>query len=518
MGIEGKLMLNEPLDRQSGSAIYFALLFLFALFLNREGTWVPAGNENVYLLYLVKAWRSSFLATDWTFQESTAGHPVFNFLFGWPTRFLSVPVYGWIGRCVSWAVLFSALMRLGRHFRIPDWMVFTGLMLWLIQRQSFVANEWIIGTFEAKCVGYSCLLFALDFILSGRVVGGAILTGLAFTFHSAVGMWGGAAIGVAFASMYPIRTTVKFAVWAALFALPGLVTSLPLIFGAHPITPQEAKFMVLIEMPFHLDPMVFGKGKIVVLYLMLAFNFLHVWANRDDKKLKFLIRFQLALGAIFALGILFRVAGLFSLVQLFPFRVFAVLTMLLFFWHLAAVYYHRDKRPPTRLLIVLGFLAFFCLPSPIARLQGLAMDQLPKWKRPHDDFLTAAKWVQENTPEDTIVIAPPWRKDTFYQLQRPLIADWHVPRFTAMTEWRQRIESLVGDVSHMDPEENLAGELDARARQNYSNLTEADLKTIKAKYGGDLLITTAQYGYAPVFTAGTYTIYKLPPDADHVSK
>src|SRR2546429_8210681 len=110
------------------------------------------------------------------------------------------------------------MFRVGRQFRIPNWVVSLAILLWMVQRQSFVSNEWIIGTFEAKCAAYACLLWAIDFILRRRVVVPALLIGLAFTFHSAVGLWGGAAAALAFASLNPIKSTLKFTAWAALAA------------------------------------------------------------------------------------------------------------------------------------------------------------------------------------------------------------------------------------------------------------------------------------------------------------
>src|ERR1700677_693438 len=145
------------------------LLLVFAVVLNREGQRVPGGNENTYLLYVYKAWHPNFLAIDWTFHETTAGHPVFNFLAGWPTRFISLELLGWIGRFFCWILSFIALLRLGRHFRIPLWLVTTTILIWLCERQAFVATEWIIGTFEAKSVAYVCLLVALDSILRKRL-------------------------------------------------------------------------------------------------------------------------------------------------------------------------------------------------------------------------------------------------------------------------------------------------------------------------------------------------------------
>lgn len=489
--------------------MHFTTLFAFALILNREGTWVPGGNEKVYLLYLLKAWRPSFLATDWTFQEHTAGHLIFNVLFGWPTRFLPLETVGWIGRFGSWAILFIALVRIGSHFRIKPWMVWAGLMLWLVERQSFVATEWIIGTFEAKCVAYACLLFSLDLILRGRIVLPAILTGLAFSFHSAVGMWGGAAIGLAVATQFPMRTTLKFAMWAALFALPGVWAAMHLMAG-HGISPREANFLVTVEMPFHLDPLTFGKGKIATLYLMLLFNWLHLRRNPEDEKLKFLFRFELFTGGFFLLGVAFRLMGKFTLVELFPFRVFAVIIMLFFFWHIAAVYYHRRENPPTPGLIALGVILLLLLPNPLVKLKGLAADQLPQWHRPHDDFQIAGKWVREHLPPNAVVIAPPWRKDAFYVLRHPLIAEWDAPRLNAITPWRQRIEALVGDVSHLTGEEILSGEMNQQARDFYRHLNETQLATLQQKYGGDVLVTAGHYRFPVLFASGNVTVYQLP--------
>ena len=490
-------------------AFQLVSLLAFALVLNREGTWVPGGNEQIYLLYLYKAWHHGFLATDWTFQEPTAGHLIFNVLCGWPTLFLPLNIVCWIGRLASWILTFDVLLRLGKRFGIAPWLAWAGILLWLIQRQSFVANEWIIGTYEAKCIAYICLLWAIEFILDGKVVAAAILTGLAFTFHSAVGMWGGAAICLSFATQYPIKTTLKFAAWAAIFALPGLITSLQLVFGGNSISPEEARYLVTVEMVFHLDPFVFGKGKIAVMFLMLLFNWLQFRSDRDNATLRFLVRLQLFAGGFFLLGILFRITKQFSLVQLFPFRVFAVLIMLMFFWHLAAAYEHRRKNPLKPMAIALGIFIFLCLPSPIARLQGLAADQLPKWRWQPDDFRVAASWVRDHTSLQTVVIAPPWRKDAFYFTQRPLIADWHAPRYNAMTDWRQRIEALVGDVSHMSVEDNLAGDMDQRAQDFYQHLAPADISAVASRYGGDVLITTGHYPYPILFTSGDYTIYKI---------
>ena len=75
------------------------------------------------------------------------------------------------------------------------------------------------------------------------------------------------------------------------------------------------------------------------------------------------------------------------------------------------------------------------------------------------------------------------------------------------------IESLVGDVSNMDPDENRAGLMDERSRDFYANLSESDVEKIAGTYYGGsdaVVITTATYGLPLLYRAGLYSVYQLP--------
>jgi hypothetical protein len=133
------------------------------------------------------------------------------------------------------------------------------------------------------------------------------------------------------------------------------------------------------------------------------------------------------------------------------------------------------------------------------------------------DFIQAAKWVSQNTPETDVVIAPPWENEGFYYIRRPLIANWHAPRYNAMTQWRQRIEALVGDTSNLAYENALQGEMGPCEWRYYASLTTQDIEGIRNRrdedgkpWGGKWLITTAHYRYRLAFTAGGYSVYELP--------
>jgi hypothetical protein len=501
-------------------------LFLFALLLNREGDRFPTGNEFVYLLYFWKAWHP-FLPTDWTFQENTAGHAIFSQSLGWMSVILPLSAATWIGRFACWVATFIGLFRLGGHYKIPPWAVWVGIVLWLLQRQSPVTGEWMIGSFEAKVIAYPCLLFAIDAVLTDRTVLAGILCGIAFTYHSAVGMWGGAALGVAVLLTQPILKTVIFSAATVVFSLPGLITSWNLVAGAHRIKPEEAKYLTTVALSDCFDAFTFPHTWMLVLAILPFFAWTYARWQRDDGKIRQLLLFEVALAIFFGFGVFARLIGRFEWVELFPMRVYAVFALLLFFWQMmsVALSWGQNNRAPLGVWIFASVI-FLCMPSPLLCLRDQVATHFTKLTHPNHvfqnadrgddaDFIAAAKWIEKNTPQPDLVIAPPWFNQGFYYIRRPLIANWHAPRYDRLTEWRARIESLVGDTSHLDPDLAIYGEMDPGAWKHYAALSPELIRLLQQIYAPPgarvgWLLTTGHYPYPISFNAGTYFVYKLP--------
>jgi hypothetical protein len=519
-------------------------LLAFSLFLNREGDRVPSGNELVYLLYFFKAYHPHLLATDWTFQETTAGHGFFNHATGWVTLFMSLEHGAWVGRIVCWLLAFVGLLRVGRHFKIPPWAVWGGVMLWLIQRQAVPTTpwtEWMIGSFEAKCPAYVCLLFAIDFAVRDKVLWAGLLAGLSFSFHSAVGLWGGAALGWAVMLHNPIRRTAWYCGGVIVASLPGLISSLPLVMGKGAITAADSKFLVTSALPLCLDPYTFSKAYVALLAGFLAFAALHRWWFAGNRRLSILFQFELGTAIFFALAFAARAAGRFDILKLYMSRVYGVFAMLLFFWQLTGMLYsqwqqrarHVERFTPGARshgpILFFGIVLFLSLPSPVAQLGKMIVSHLhhvQQWieidtpapdadLENTTDFRAAADWVAHNTPEDAVVIAPPWRADAFYFLRRPLIANWHAFRYDKMSEWRKRIESMVGDLTTVDSDDAQVGDMDLSAREHYRHLTPADIARLQRLYTphASWLVTTSTYPYPRPFSAGVFNVYRLPQPA-----
>jgi hypothetical protein len=519
MPISGVVKLEPPRSRivsllNRWEVQMFSLL-AFALVFNREGDRVPTGNEWIYLLYVWKAWHPAFLAGDWTFQEPTAGHAIFNCVGGLPTLALRLSAVAWAGRVICWTLCFAALLRIARRFAIPPWARWVAILLWLVDRQSLVSTEWIIGTYEAKCFAWSALLFAIDFAIDRKLIRAGILTGLAFTFHTAVGLWAGAALGVAVMLNSPVRQTIVFSLLTIVFALPGLMTSIPLVFGPHAISPAEAKFLMTIALPACGDPAVWPPIWIAVMIGLIGFATAHAAWRWERRGIRMLFQFEAAAAVFFGFGLLARLLGRFDWLELYPIRVYAVLAMLLFFLQLADTL--AAARPPA-VLVAGGAAAFFFLPAPGVALWATVRSHVGRAREPaaastqpvtdeDADFRACAAWVHDNTPATAVVICPPWRNDAFYLMERPLIADWHAPRYDRMTEWKARLESLVGPLSQesVTPDDDLGDS----AKAYYEHLSAAEIAAVRGQYGGDYLISPAVYKDPIAARCGRWTVYRL---------
>jgi hypothetical protein len=504
-------LLDRVLKLKDAFFLNFAILFAYVLVLNREGSSVPSNNEYVYLLQLAKLWNPDLLSNDWTFSGPLFTHFVFNFIFGSLTLLFSLEVVGWIGRILSWSLILVALLQFGKQFRIPLWMITVSILLWLFYRQSIVGGEWILGTFEAKCIAYALLFFSLNGFIRQGLIWPSILLGLAFSFHPLVGLWGALAVGFSLIVLrYPIVALIKSGCYTALFALPGLIPLLATSFEGGRESSEAWRFIALVVIPYHLDPFYFGgSGKLLLLAILMCFNWFQFKSDSESHALRLLISFQAFLGLFFALGFLARFTNNYQLLMFMPCRLFPVLLPLFFFLHLMSALHHCGSIKAGKGLVMVGFLAFASFGNPVQLFVDRVVYHYEQWTRQEGDLETAFKWIAKNTPANSIVILPPWRSDSFYFSQRAQIANLWVPRWDRLTEWRERLESVGGDLSGVRDGSNWFKESAERLAHNYNQLTATDIASLIEKYGAEYLVSPANYNYPVIFHSGIYNVYSL---------
>ncbi|MEO5656429.1 MAG: DUF6798 domain-containing protein [Nitrospiria bacterium] len=481
-----------------------------------KATPVPFRNELVYLVLLAKQWNPGYLANDWTLSGPWAEKLVFNTVFGPLTLVASIETVGWIGRVLIWAGAIWLLFVLGRKLDLPRWLVSAAVILWVVYGdvdRTTTGREWMLDGFEAKPVAYLLLLGALIACLQGRRFVPWMLLGLSFSMHPAVGLWGAAAVGGAWlVTRRPVPDLLRGAMVTGLFALPGLWSLLPVVangalLGQGSASAADRAFVVLMRMSHHLDPFTFVKQDVLVLYLFLLFNVLHVRRQRPHPAFEFVLAFELCLGAIYAVGFGFRYLEHYTLLKLMPFRVFSLLIPLFFFFHLAHAYQTWRLRPLAPAAVLVGLVCLASLGSPIVQTVDQLRAHAALWTAHEaDDVERAFRWVATHTPQDAIVISPPWRKDAFYLTGRAQVVSWSILRNDQLGEWRRRIEALAGPFP-LTPRSH--EEIEAGIRTAYAGRSESDMAALARRYGASYLVTDAPYDFPLLFSAGRTRVYAL---------
>lgn len=485
--------------------IYANIACLFVIFFVLEAGPVPSGNESLYLSALVKQWNPDYLLNDWTLSGPQFDKMVFNAVFGSLSLFLPLEMFGWICRISCWILLLIALYRIGKHFKIPIWMITLSILLWQLNGQSLVGGEWMIRGFEAKTVAYVLLLFSLSGFLENNTILPSIFLGLSFSFHPSVGMWGIlAAVPAMIVSRYRVRTLLQVIGLVSLGCLPGLIPLLIWIFQGVGLSESELRYLSLVAAPWHLDPASWIKRDILWLYVLFLFNWMHYRTVREDESIRFLFFFQTLLCVVFSLGLMARITENYGFLKFLPFRLFPLFTLLFFFWHLMSAYCQRAQVKQTAGFVIVGFVAILSLQDPVGALVDQARNNYRSWTK-KDHAYEAFEWIAENTQNGDIVILPPWYNKSFYLAQRAQIAQWGQMRTDRVGEYRDRIESLIGEIRDMDA----GGALSQYNRHFYFTLTEEDIADIVMKFNAAYLVTKGDYEYPMLFESGTYKVYAV---------
>ncbi|MBV9242696.1 MAG: hypothetical protein JO314_11880 [Acidobacteria bacterium] len=126
---------------------------------------------------------------------------------------------------------------------------------------------------------------------------------------------------------------------------------------------------------------------------------------------------------------------------------------------------------------------------------------MESWRTELDTTEEAFKWIGANTPNGTIVIAPPWRQDYWWQTRRAQVVSWNFPTYQDLGEWHRRVEMLAGDTPRTK-------EGDTRTEFYYS-LPKPRIDAIASETNAQYLVSDSPYLYPIAFQIGDTRVYKL---------
>lgn len=477
----------------------------------------PAGNEWIYLPLLRKSADSSYLPGDWTFGGGFQEKAVFNAVFGPLVDLVGVETLAMVGRFVFWLILGRLLVALGRRLGCKPWMTVVSVVALLgINWSLGVGAAGPMSRFEASAVGKVLAFGALVAALDRRIPITAVLVGLAFTFHAAIGLWAGGAILVALIVLPETRRqTVRWIPIAGLFALPGLTTQLSGLLDSS-MDSASAEFVALSRIPHHVDPFSFGERGPLILALILAFNIVWAWRERDHYELRLLGWIQALLVVVAVAGVAARVLGAYEFLLLMPFRVLPFLAPLLFFLGIGSILSRNPKewiehawagKAAGRSMVATGVMALAAIVllwNPVPNLVEEVEETVDAWREAPDDLDLALMWVADNTPVDAVVASPPWVDEIFHLSERAQLVSWEAVPYDRPREWRQRLNVTVSDPM-VWVEDNHPDSLAVA----YRAVPLAQWERVSQDYGVSYVLTDARYDIGPVYTSGDWSVYPL---------
>jgi hypothetical protein len=491
-----------------------AAAFVFVNVVLICGSRVPHQNEYVYLLRLKAMADPSFLRGDWTYEGPFREHLVFNTLFAPVTRVVSIELLGWVGRLSCWLGLTLLVLALARRMGVRPWPAAIALVAWLACQSALVGGDWVFGTFEAKPIAYVLLFGAILFAFRNATVLALASAGLAFAFHPGVGVWSVPALVVVLLVDPEIGKEARRWWWvAALTALPGVWG---IVSGLGDTTaPREVwSFVADRALAFHLDPLYFGAGPLVALLLMFVYNVWYCRRASATRELQLLGRFQVLLAPPMFAGMAIYALGADEHLKYFPFRVFPVLTTMLFAflvardwpWRSVLDAVRRDGR--SRVLYGTALLALaltIVSVNPLKEYAYVVRANYRDWTQSETDLQRTFRWIERSTPPTAVFVLPPSAPDSSYLAERPQIANLKALSFEHVEEWTDRIVALLGPTSStgaFEPD-------DPKLEEGYDRMSVATIEDLERRYGAEYLVSRGRYTFPVVHREGPYSVYEL---------
>ncbi len=498
------------LARRLADSLPLHLLLLVGLTFALAGTPVPAGNEEHYLAVLRRMWDPSFLAGDWTFSTPLPDRWTFDAIFGALAQVLPLPVLGWGGRLATWTLSLWAILRIARRLAIPLPMAAAGVSLWLLLEQSLVGGEWMVAWFEAKAVAWVFLLHALDATMGGRWTRAGAFAGLAATFHPAVGVVGGGSLAIAVLAVHrPWRDLLRPALAGLACGLPGIVQAGLMVLGSEPSTTGDWRFLSTSFLRIHMDASTFDRGLLAALALSIAFTVAWCRRMRDNPAFRILAWLHLAPAALFAAGLAAHAAGAWHWMTLTPYRLLPVISLLAFCLSLASLASVAARQGTGYLAPLLAGGVLLCLPALPAQVRNVATRVGTAWRATDDSYGEAFDWIAANVPPGRIGLVPPWRGDAALRSLHGQVVHCAMPRYDRLSEWHDRVESLLGDVT--DSETRDLGLPWKKAKDAWVALSRERILELARRYGASYLVSEATHAFPLAFQAGPVKVYFVDP-------
>ncbi|TWT63545.1 DUF6798 domain-containing protein [Rubinisphaera italica] len=430
---------NAHSSRIPGWIVSILVLWIMLLVWSFVRTPIPAVNEPHYMTKARHFWNPQWCDRDF-FLSSSNPHLFFYVTMGWLTNICSLHVATLISRCFGLLIFAIGWNKMARSLLPGVAAAHLPLAVFLLMQASVnFSGEWVIGGIESKVFSYGFGFWGIGALLNGQANRAGIFFGLSIAYHPLVGLW--LVLGLLFyglfSSRFQLAKLLPLARRALIPAICLLITSLPGLWPALMVilddAPASIKFggdylQVYRRLKHHLDPMEFEWWRYAAYLVMTAilwFSYRFLSKNNQTetsgtRALRLLVGVALAamlfafVGVLVGLrfveppdmpGLTWRV----KLLKFYPFRLYdlllpailaIVLTKVLIVFNAKSVQDIGSIKRQAYLnfsLTISLFIVAVTLP-----FGDRNSSRMPSQMR--QDWLELCSWIQQNTPEDALIV------------------------------------------------------------------------------------------------------------------
>lgn len=470
-----------------------------------QGTPVPDFAEPTYLVTAYRTVHPGFLAADWTYGAPQPRLTVYNIVAGLPMAVLPMEAVGWLGRLAIWTAILVAAFRIGRRLDLTPASVGVVLILWLALSQTAeaVGLGWPLRGLNPSAIAFALGFWALEGLLAGRLIRAGICLGLSVAVHQSAGLpFALGILGGMIALRIPLRAQAMLVAVSVVAALPGIVPTLGALEGQGSALRAEWEYTARQRLPMHLGLETFSRASLAAVAAAVAFAWAGLRSAGERPAARALSGFLAGPVAVFLFGVLATAIGRWEWLIVYPFRVLPTVAPLLALCAMAVAF--RQGSLGSRPVFALGAaLTLLLLPNPLSHIASRVGLNVAAWRAEPDDWSRAMGWLARETPDTAIVLMSPRDPRSAYASGRAQVVHWAFTRLDRLPEWRERLEALMGPLeSTTQPE---------AAEARFSALSRDSLLHLRARYGGDFVVTRGRYDFPLAAEFGAYRIYRLPP-------
>ena len=486
-----------------------AVAFAVLATLNAGGYRYGASDQAFYIPAVLHQLDPSLYPRDWAMLDAQGRFFFVDEIFAFLVRASGLPLAAWfaVAQLTTLAVLYAGAVALGRQVLTSPWALAAWIAaLTLRHRIAKTGANTLEGYFHPRMLVFGLGLLALADVLRGRRWRPVLLLLVSATLHPTTAAL---FLGLVLVALVVNDTRLRLPV-AGGGAVVALIGAAAVVMGLAPFdfTPMDATWRALVATKDYTFPTVWSvatwatnlAGPIVLLTVG--------WVRHRDGALtdreRGVLAGCLALVAGFILSLPVVAAGVPLALQLQTSRAFwpveVVATLYLVWWLVdrparTGAGHWRSRAVAATLVAVsvarAGYVGFVESPD----RPTLAFDL------PRDDWATALRWIRDETPTDTYVLADPGHA-------------WKFGTAVRIGAARDVFLEETKDVAMAMYSRAAAHRVTARivATQGFTDMTAAALAALAAREGLDVCVTERTLDLPVAHRAGAITVYRFARD------